>query len=482
MLSTAWDVVRSYSQYSTALYHGAWYLSLQNSNTGNLPDASGSAWWAVAPSSLAAWDSSRNYGIDEFVSYSGAWYRCFKEPTANQVPTNATYWVSMTGSTYPWSSATAYTTSSYVNYGGVWYLCALAHTNQTPNNSTYWTALGAPVIYAQGTATLPDSTAPIVTQLRATIAPAPLFPNAIAAANGVTVGAGAGTVDSYDASKAAYSSPGGFGATIASSYTTNPAVNITGTTAVQGYLAAPSASTTPYAPLYSSGGTVKGAASGSTSIDLTRISRSPFIPNYAIQTAIQHTAVPGTLPTTLNIGTPGAPTPSIYYDTSSWTLVTVVNINGPVILYVSASIRVTTGNININSTGSLVVYLTGRFRVESGSGGIINRSPSSANPDPKNLVILGDSAASTTQYYNYTTNPFYGVIYLPNTTTATGLTIASGVTNYGALSAKKITFSGAASLHYDTSLRSASFTGVDQPYAIIQWRELTDQTERAILP
>lgn len=39
-----------------------------------------------------------------------------------------------------------------------------------------------------------------------------------------------------------------------------------------------------------------------------------------------------------------------------------------------------------------------------------------------------------------------------------------------------------ATLHYNTSLRYATFGGVDQPHAITEWRELTAATERATLP
>ena len=159
LLSASWDSGRNYSQYDATLYRGYWYLSLTAGNSGNNPGTSSSN-WAIAPRSLAAWDSTRNYSIDDLISYSGAWYRCIKNHT-NQTPTNATYWITMAGSTCQWSAATAYTTSSYVNYGGVWYHCISASTGNTPNNATYWTALGAPVIYAEGTATLPDGTSTI---------------------------------------------------------------------------------------------------------------------------------------------------------------------------------------------------------------------------------------------------------------------------------------------------------------------------------
>jgi hypothetical protein len=53
---------------------------------------------------------------------------------------------------------------------------------------------------------------------------------------------------------------------------------------------------------------------------------------------------------------------------------------------------------------------------------------------------------------------------------------------YGAVSANKIAYSVDANLHYDTSLRYAAIPGVDQPYLITEWRELTDPAEQVVLP
>jgi hypothetical protein len=52
---------------------------------------------------------------------------------------------------------------------------------------------------------------------------------------------------------------------------------------------------------------------------------------------------------------------------------------------------------------------------------------------------------------------------------------------YGALSASEITFNSEANVHYDTSLRYATFGGVDQPWAVTSWRELP-ATEQATMP
>ncbi len=189
--------------------------------------------------------------------------------------------------------------------------------------------------------------------------------------------------------------------------------------------------------------------------------------------------LPSTLPTTLNIGTPGAPTPSAYYYGGNLMLSSgqTLNINGPVILYIDGYLRTNTGTLVINSTGSAEIYFTSTLRTYVGSGGFLNRTQ-----DPKKLFLFGDTSSSSSVYFAATANPFYGVIYMPNTTASLGLDVRTGVTLYGALSAKKITFSSEATLHYDTSLRYATFGGIDQPYAITEWRELTDPTERVVLP
>ncbi|HKB56716.1 MAG TPA: hypothetical protein VKC51_03925 [Lacunisphaera sp.] len=524
LFNTAWDSNKQYSQNDTVRYNGVWYLAL-SSNTGTLP-ATNPGTWALAPASLAAWDSTKYYNLNDTVSYSGTWYRCIL-PHTNQTPTNTTYWSSTTGASRLWSSTTAYTTSSYVCYDGVWYKCLVANTGQSPNNTTYWTAAwaqpsgvttGPPVIYAEGTVNIVGSTS-IKTQLRATIAPAPLFPNAAAATTIISANSG-GTVDSYDGSvfrMDTAGSPGTAGTYSTYTYNQNSSPfsggspnlgysavlaagsTITlGSTAVKGYLAWPS-------PPAGIGGSVKGPSSpGSPNIDLTRISRSPYIPQFDTlpsgglaanwATTPKGTDITLGLSATTNIGTPGATTPSRYYingdlDLSSSTGYSILNINGPVILYINGDLIMDSGSpngrININTTGSAEIHIAGSLTVNLGSDGFYNTTQ-----DPKRLILICDTSASSVQNYSDATNgpsgtnPFYGVIYLPNTTNASGLLIDNNnLTIYGAISAKKITYSGAnANIHYDTSLRYATFGGVDQPYAISEWRELTDATELATMP
>lgn len=480
LLSNAWSSSKSYSQYTTTYYRGSWYLSLQANNQNHRPGTD-NAWWAAAPRSLSAWDSSKNYSADTIVSSGGVWYRCLKDTTASQATSNTTFWVAIAGATNQWSSATSYSTGSYVNYDGVWYRSIASNSDKTPNNSTYWTALDAPVIYSEGTISIAGN-APIKTQLRATLAPEPLFPNA-AGANSSTLNiTGGGTVDSYDSATDANAASPGFSAVLASNYSSGTAITISSTT-VNGHLAAPSSSSSPFTPLYASGGTIKGAASPTTpNIDLTRVSRSPYIPVFDIQTPIQQTSLPTTLPTTLNLGSPGAATPSVYYYSTNLSIDAgeTININGPVILKINGYLRCNGGTLNINTTGSLVTYFTSYLRVYGSSGGFKNRTK-----DPSKLVLLGNASTNLANYLILpTTIPteFYGVIYMPATTATLGLDIRTGNRLFGAISAREITFSSEATLHYDTSLRYATIPGVAQPYAITEWRELTNSTERVTMP
>ena len=139
----------------------------------------------------------------------------------------------------------------------------------------------------------------------------------------------------------------------------------------------------------------------------------------------------------------------------------------------------TNGKININSTGSAEIHIAGKLTVNIGADGINNNTQ-----DPKKLILICDTSASSAQNYSDATTPsLYGVIYMPNTTNVSGLLFDNNSLHiYGAISANKITFSGAnANIHYDTSLRYATFGGVDQPYTVTDWRELSID-EQATMP
>jgi hypothetical protein len=496
-----WNANFNYNVGDAVYYSGSWYRCLVAHSNQMPPNT---AYWSTSPLLSNAWDTYRQYSANDTVFYNGTWYRSLLSSNYGQNPATATsYWASAANSSYQWNSTTAYSAGAYRSYGGVWYKCLAGNTGKSPNNTTYWTAswanssgatTGAPVAYAEGTVTLGDSTT--TTQLRATLAPAPLFPNAVGSTTTLTI-SGGGTIDSYDSVADPTASSPGYSAVLAATNTdaAATAVSIFGTD-VKGYVAAPSSSTSPYAPLFSSGGSVKGASSpASPSIDLTHVSRSPYVPAFSPQpspslsSAFSSWNFPyGTdlaplLSSTTDLGTPGATTPARYYhdgalDIGSGYTCSTLNIKGPVILYTNGHLRLRSGGtINLAETGSAEIHLDGGIKVDSTSNGYINNTL-----DPKKLILISDVTGTTTQYYAATANPFYGVIYAPNTTATLGFDIRTGVTLYGAVSARKVTFSSEANVHYDTTLRSATLPGIDQPYAIAQWRELTDAVELATLP
>jgi hypothetical protein len=508
-----WSSSLSYNL-GDVVYSGSSFYRCILAHTNKAP-ASNATYWSSAPLLSRDWSSSKRYEQNDTVRYNGIRYRSLQSSNTNQNPVTATtYWIGANTSTtsYQWNAGTAYSAGDYRCYGGAWYKCIAATTanaGHSPNNTTYWTAswaqgsgvtTGSTVIYTEGTLNIPGSPS-VTTQLRTTIALAALFPNAAGATTSISANSG-GTVDSYDSTTGTYASQVGsatnYSAVVAAGDTTGTAVTLS-STAVRGYVAAPSSSSTPYAPLFSSGGSVKGLSSpASPSIDLTRVSRSPFIPQFdplpsgGLTAAFAASSFPrGTalaLAATTNIGTPGAVTPSRYYINGNLTLssasgYSILNINGPVILYLNGDLLMDSGSpngkINISSTGSAEIHVAGKLTVNVGSDGINNLTL-----DPKKLIIICDTAASSVQNFSDATVPnVYGVFYLPNTTNASGLLIDNNNLNiYGAISAKKITYSGAnMNIHYDTSLRYATFGGVDQPYTISEWRTLAI-TEQATMP
>ncbi len=549
---TAWKPNRQYAQYDTVRYKGLWYICL-TTHISQLPNNSASTYWAVAPRAAANWDSTRYYERDDAINYSGVWYRCLIPHKAQTPSSSPTYWSVLTTSSsgsgvYVWNASTAYVAGAYCSYGGVWYKCVAATTAnaaQSPNNTNYWTpswkqswqpnatdSAGAPVIYADATITLGDRTTS-KTQLRTTIARASLFPNAIGSNTAVSVGS-AGTVDSYDGSVYTQTTQGtptvytyqqnsgafsptnlnvGYSAVIAAAGSTSPSLTITGSATIQGFLAAKPASNSPYTPiaqygtsaiLKNSDGTVTSYDPSYANVDLTRISRSPFVPQFAtlpVSGSASPTSELGAAfsadnfqkglalasATNLYLGTPGSAVPSRYYLNGDLVIgggtINNVYIMGPVILFINGNFQITgatTNLLTIYPTGSAEIHIAGGLNVDTASSGIDNKTL-----DPKQLIIICDTTSNTAQYYQDINKSLYGVLYVPNTTySPNGLYFnhaTSTTTIYGAVSANNVSFKNNAVVHYDTSLRYATFPGVDQPYTVTNWTELAT-TEAATMP
>lgn len=484
-----WSSSASYAIGDVVYYSSRWYRA-RIANSGQTPGTS-SAYWSYFPRFAADWDEARSYNRYDTVFYQGLWYLSLQNSNFGNRPTDTSNWIGAdtTNSSYRWDSTAAYAANSYRCYGGVWYKCLIGNTGQSPNNMTYWTAAwsqaggvvtGAPVVYVEATVDLGDNTS-TVTQLRAALQPASLFPNALGASQTITISGTSAVIDSYDSVSDSDASSPGYAAVIAAGATSDTAISLGNGTNLQGYVAAPSASSAPYAPLasFGTGAVVKASDSPITpNVDTSQVSRSPYLPKYDLAGVPTYTSLANVDSLSAGdkiLGTPGASTPLVLTCANDLELDDgddILNIVGPVVLNVQGALRISNPNarIKIAETGSLRLHLSGRLRLDSTGGGIVNETS-----DPARCVIL---CTATTGDHNFsTTQSFHGVIYLPDEDLAVDATTA---TIFGAISARNITVTGNLVLHYDTALRYATIPGVDQPYTVSQWREL-DASELATM-
>lgn len=528
-----WRQSYGYQPDDLVCYNNVWYRATTShtSTWSNRPGASSS--WALV-SDPWNWNSSNTYNPGDVVFRSGSWYRALVTHS-NQAPPNATFWSNtpagtvdyLPGDTYqagsvvrhqgvwyytastttnrppaaPWTSAatptwnpaTAYASGAFVSYGGIWYRCIAAHTNRSPNNASFWSAVGAPVVISEGSASFPDG--PVIrTQLRALTGPAALFPNALAGTESVTLGASS-LIDSYDPGAGTYASQVGtaanFQAVVAGGResTASTAVALSSAT-VRGFVTAPPATTSPFDPrvtyagsatLRNADGTVTSPAPSAANVDLSRISRSPFIPQFDIQDVSGGTTLPSSI-NNLVLGTPGDIAPSVYVYNDHMTLETAtaqITVTGPVILRINGRLRIR-NNVNariiIAPTGSLRLHVASDFDLHATGGGIQNQTL-----DPRNLIVLVKQSGPDNFLIGPPSSvyPFYGIVYQP--TSSSTFTIANGAEVYGAISTQNLVLSGNASVHYDINLRTFAVPGVDQAVTITDWRELP-AAERAVLP
>jgi hypothetical protein len=481
---SAWSASRTYTIGDVVNHSGQWYRCIRD-NT-NLAPSTNASYWENGPLRSHAWSKTGTYGVNDVTWHDGQWYLCISAHTG-QDPSQTAYWTSASvSSSRTWSKTANYAVGAYASYGGVWYRCTVAHTNKAPNDSGYWTAANAAVIYAQGTTSSPQGTS-VKVQLRAHVAPASPVPNAIAARNAVNVSSSSssGLIDSYNAHVADYSAgTAGSNATLAGAKTDATAVTLGGGK-LRGYVAAPSSTSSPYAPLFSYGGSAIVTASGSSGVDLTRVSRSPYIPMFGIRALQAGVTLPVSTSWPSNrglvIGVPGSPVRMEYTysgaadlddDTGArreWLI-----IAGPVTVNFTGDLRVrNSGRIIVTPTGSAVIKFNGRLRLE-GSGVIDNQTK-----DPASLVFVSDVTSAGGTHQITTTSPFHGIIYMPNATNAVEFS-SSSPGFYGAITAGDVNFITYPNFHYDTSLRSGTVEGIESRFTASEVRVL-DAEERAQL-
>lgn len=475
----AWTSSTSYLTGDVVFRSNAWYRCIKPHSNQQPPDT---RYWSDSPISSDKWVTNRTYDANSVIRYNGVWYRNTTNTTAS--PPNSP-WIS--ADTPTWNSTSNYNQNDYASYGGIWYRCVAANTNRSPNDQQYWTPVNASVIYSDATVTLGDRTN-TKTQLRGLAILAPLFPNAIAATDRIIISSSGGTVDSYDSTKGSYDEQknnefnNNYQAVISASGTSNPAIQVGNTTTLRGYAAATPSSTSPYAPItsFSSGTTLKGATSpGTINIDPSRLSRSPYVPIFDPLSISPTNSITLANNTSYTLGIPGSTIPIVYDISSTSTTGLVLNstseiitIVGPVILAIAGDLQISSGKIIIASTGEATIYFGGRLNITYASGaGIENRTSS-----PSKLSLISSSSLTTHRYQSYA-YPFYGTMYLPYGR----LSISNSPQIYGSVTASRVTFSNAANVHYDTSLRYGTFSSVDQPYSVANLRELP-AGEQATMP
>jgi hypothetical protein len=486
----AWSASTAYNVGDVVFRSSQWYrCRIAHSNQ---TPGSTSAYWATAPALNPEWNSRRQYSQNDIVRYNGLWYLSLQNSNYGRNPgTQTAFWSSTNDTSRQWNATTAYAANTYRSYGGVWYRCLAANTGISPNHTTYWTptwsqspgaSTGAAVIYAEATVGFSDG-AESVTQVRAAINRSPIFPNALGASTTLTVSGGTATIDSYNSVTDPTAGAVGFAAVLTGGSTGTTAITLGSNTTVKGYLAAPSYNGSPnvsYAAnvsLTQSDGSVSTAAPTAPNVDLTRISRSPNIPQFDIQPPPSYTTI-GSIGSPVSYGTPGSTTPVVYTRDGNLNLNgsnNILTILGPVVINIQGSLQITsssTAKIVIAETGSLRLHVRDRLRLDSSGGGIENLTL-----DPKKCIII---STATSDSHNFsTTQPFHGVIYMPNEDLDIN---ASTATIFGAISCRSINVSGNLILHYDTTLRDADIGGIDEPFIVSDWRELAGATYQATMP
>ena len=382
----------------------------------------------------------------------------------------------------PWDSAANYTPGDVVSCNGAWYKCTASNTGmQPPLSLGFWSAPVVPVIHAEGVVSLPDLSNPIKTQVVATLGYPAVFANALAGASSVTVSAGV-TVDSYDSFAGYYGqitapftplAPNtGYSAVLAGGSTTSYAVNLVGAVTVNGYLAAPVTAASPDAPnvSYDGSATVKGtAALPLPRVDLSRVSRSPYVPNLGILTLQPPTVLlpPLSPGGNITIGAPSVIIPTVYTgtDLNMSVAATTLTIAGPVVIDLTGDVMITGDNsqIVILPQGSLELRYAGVFTCSGLGVGVDNQTTT-----PSKFLVIGSGTATNT--YSSAMD-LYGAFYIPNAE----LDWTSG-NLYGAISAGTISFGGGL-LHYDASLRKYTVPLVASPFVINKWREIVGPTD-----
>lgn len=346
-------------------------------------------------------------------------------------------------------------------------LSGFAYGNGTFGEATIqidnFNGTGGRTITSTGRTVLADGSA-VQRTITSSVDRAPLFLNAVAATSGRVWFKSGGAVDSYDSTLGRYETQApGYSAVIASESTATASATVQITNAqIKGYVA-----TLGTGPSYGSSAKLIGPSTpGTTRIDTSRLSASPYQPVFDEKRASGGTLLPSGAVVT--IGSTHNTSPVVYYTSdlrlsSSSGEIQYLTIVGPVILVVSGNLSIAdTGRLMISTQSSLRLHVAGD--IELGGGGIENQTAV-----PKNLLIVSDSSSpGTLNMSTFTT--FHGVIYTP----AKSVTVQNSQAIYGSIVGESVIFETSPQIHYDLSLRTTVLRGIDIPYAVSTWRDTTN--------
>lgn len=346
-----------------------------------------------------------------------------------------------------------------------------------------WAATGPtwPTITVEATLTLQARA--VTRRLVATTAPAPLFGNAIASAEGSVSFVAGGTVDSWDsdpdrnpataAVPYAYAGTAANHAAIVSGRDNGTHGVVLTQATVRGYVTtfgqpvSYSVSAAPPARV------IGPATAPGVNVDPTRLGRSAFVPVAPVFTIVpppeSGPAWGGLLGSVLSLVTTllGAPPNVEVYKVNGNLNIMGIPLLSPNLtvdrdlkLIVTGDVAISgAGRITINPGASLQIFVAGDCTI--GGDGIDNR-----NDDPSTCAIFATNSSTTDSLQFITSADFRGVVYCENKP----IEVRQNATFSGALlSRQRVSFTAGATapqFHYDLALRRHRFTHVSTPYVL----------------
>lgn len=391
---------------------------------------------------------------------------CFNQVTAGVAPATAwTGWDTTSNPPYAKRTFTDFTLS-----GGAQVRVRVLVNNYNPSGSVQ------PKVYSEATITVPSSSRTIVKVLEVDLQRRSRFAMGLVAKKKINLKGNKTKVDSWNS---AYNDDGTKrGSTVPYSSSVRHASGSAGSTAVAvasvavnnadiyGFVSVGSNSTTGVS--VGEQGMITGnfSAKGGT-VDYSRVA-TDFNTNFDIHS--------DTSTTIIDIAVGSFPTPPDYLGANGVTATYryAGNITGPVSVRGNTTLLLTGSGEVLKQNGSgdtltiannatFIIYTAGDVKLTG--GGVAN-----PNNQASSFQIYGTSTGSQSIDIGGGAS-FNGVIYAPNA----HITVHGDPQVYGSIVGNEITVVGNAEFHYDEAL--GNFGG-NNPFGIVKWLELTDQTAR----